>query len=130
MKRQSLLNDVFQSLLLAALVAVTTPMLAMAQAAGGGADLGASAGIVNGYVSQVAPLISTLFWVAGAVMMGAGALKLKLHAENPTNNPLSHGIARLAVGAVLLSIPFFAQFAINTLAAGTTSVGYTAFQTP
>jgi hypothetical protein len=130
MHREKLMNDLFKGLLVAMVVALALPDLALAQPLGGQADLGATSGVVNGYVGAVAPLISTLFWVAGGVLMGAGALKLKEHAENPGQTPMRQGIARMAVGAALLSIPFFAQFVINSLAAGTAAVNYQAFTAP
>jgi hypothetical protein len=92
------------------------------------ADLGGAAtNLVSNELTPAAPVISALFWLGGAVMMGAGALKLKEHAENPNNNPLRHGISRIAVGAALLTIPFFANFAISTLGAGSSAATYTQF---
>jgi len=81
-------------------------------------------------VSTVPQFVSAIFWVGGAVMMGAGILKLKEHAENPTQTPVRQGVARLAVGAALLTIPFFAQFAYNTLSAGNGAATYSAYSSP
>jgi hypothetical protein len=124
---QKYLQDGLKGLLVAAVmaIAVSFPELAFAQD-----DLGTSATTITGNVGPIAPLISALFWVAGGVMMGAGALKLKEHAENPGQTPMRQGIARMAVGAALLTIPFFSQFVVNTLAIGTTPAGYTPFTSP
>jgi len=131
MHKETLLSDVLKSLLIATVVAVAIPDLALAQAATGQADLGSAASqITTADVGPLAPLISALFWVAGGVLMGAGALKLKEHAENPTQTPMRQGISRLAVGAALLTIPFFSQFVVNTLAAGDAAVNYTSFTQP
>ncbi|MGE3622363.1 MAG: hypothetical protein AB7H77_00630 [Bdellovibrionales bacterium] len=127
--KEKLKNDIFQGLLLAAVIAVALPTAALAQGTGG-ADLGEAATNITGFLGPVAPLISGLFWLGGAVLMGAGALKLKEHAENPGNNPMRQGISRIAVGAALLTIPFFAQFAVNTLSAGNAEVGFTALTQP
>ncbi|MGE3622735.1 MAG: hypothetical protein AB7H77_02510 [Bdellovibrionales bacterium] len=105
------------------------PLAAMAQG-NGGANLGEAANNLSAFLGPVAPLISALYWLGGAVMMGAGALKLKDHAENPTTNPLRQGISRIAVGAALLTIPFFSQFAVNTLSAGDAPIGFTALTQP
>ncbi|MGE3622734.1 MAG: hypothetical protein AB7H77_02505 [Bdellovibrionales bacterium] len=127
--RQKHLRDIFHALVLAAVVAAAFPATAFAQGTGG-ANLGEAASNITGFLGPVAPLISGLFWLGGAVLMGAGALKLKEHAENPTQNPLRHGISRIAVGAALLTIPFFAQFAVNTLSAGSAEVGFTPLTQP
>jgi hypothetical protein len=97
---------------------------------GGGGDLGlASIHLRDNDVAVLAPLVSTLFWVAGGVLMGAGALKLKEHAENPTQTPMRHGISRMAVGAALITIPFFSQFVTNTLSNTAGAATYSAFGT-
>src|ERR1700733_8194798 len=116
MHKEKFMSDVFKGLLVATVVAMALPDAALAQAVQGGVDLGSAAtNITAADVGPLAPLISALFWVAGGVLMGAGALKLKEHAENPTQTPMRQGIARMAVGAALLTIPFFSQFVTNTL---------------
>src|ERR1700689_1863373 len=100
MNKERLMNDILKSLLMAAVIAVASPDLALAQAVAGGVDLGSAAtNITTADVGPLAPLISALFWVAGGVLMGAGALKLKEHAENPTQTPMRQGISRMGVGA-------------------------------
>ena len=131
MHKQKLMSDIFKGLLIAMIVALALPDAALAQAVNGGVDLGAAAqNITTADVGPVAPLISALFWVAGGVLMGAGALKLKEHAENPGQTPMRQGIARMAVGAALLTIPFFSQFVTNTLSNTASAAGYTAFIAP
>jgi hypothetical protein len=131
MYKEKLMNDIFKSLLIATVVALALPGAAFAQAVTGGVDLGAAAtNITTADVGPLAPLISALFWVAGGVLMGAGALKLKEHAENPTQTPMRQGISRMAVGAALLTIPFFSQFVTNTLSNTAAAAGYTAFVAP
>ncbi len=131
MKRQSHMQEILKSLLIAAVIAIASPDLALAQAVAGGVDLGSAASnITTADVGPLAPLISALFWVAGGVLMGAGALKLKEHAENPNQTPMRQGISRMAVGAALLTIPFFSQFVTNTLSNTAGSAGYTPFVAP
>jgi hypothetical protein len=62
-----------------------------------------------------APLLSALSFVAGAILIGAGLLALKDHSDNPGNNPLHKGIARVAFGSGLMTLPFVAQSLINTI---------------
>jgi hypothetical protein len=131
MRKEKLLTDTLKGLLAATVVIMAVPNMALAQAVGGGVDLGSAASnIMTADVGPLAPLISALFWIAGGVLMGAGALKLKEHAENPTQTPMRQGISRMAVGAALLTIPFFSQFVVNTLSNTAGSVGYTAFTAP
>lgn len=131
MHREKLMKEIFKGALATMIVALALPGIALAQAVNGGVDLGAAAAnITTADVGPIAPLISALFWVAGGVLMGAGALKLKEHAENPGQTPMRQGIARMAVGAALLTIPFFSQFVTNTLSNTAAAAGYTAFVSP
>ncbi len=130
MKNERLMNDVVKGLLMAAVVAVGMPELALAQSTTAGVDLSATATQLTSEVSTVPQFISAIFWVGGAVMMGAGVLKLKEHAENPTQTPVRQGVSRIAVGAALLTIPFFATFAYNTLSAGSAGAQYNAYTSP
>jgi hypothetical protein len=131
MRRQLPILDLFKNLVVTAIITVALPDLAWAQAVAGGVDMGSAAlHIMNADIGPLAPLISALFWVAGGVLMGAGALKLKEHAENPTQTPMRHGISRMAVGAVLMTIPFFSQFVANTLSNTAGPASYTPFVMP
>jgi hypothetical protein len=62
--------------------------------------------------------------VVGAVLAGGGIMKLRQHAENPTNAPLSHGLGRLGAGAGLLVLPSLAGMLSQT--ANSTGVNGTA----
>jgi hypothetical protein len=131
MYRERPYPEIFRSLLLTAIFTLASPSMLWAQAVAGGVDLGGAAlHMMNADIGPLAPLISALFWVTGGVLMGAGALKLKEHAENPTQTPMRQGIARMAVGAVLMTIPFFSQFVTNTLSNTAGPAGYTAFVMP
>ena len=131
MYREQPFSEVLKILLLAVILTLASPSMLWAQAVAGGVDLGGAAlHMMNADIGPLAPLISALFWVAGGVLMGAGALKLKEHAENPTQTPMRHGISRLAVGAVLMTIPFFSQFVTNTLSNTAGPAGYTPFVMP
>jgi len=131
MHKQKFAHICVVNLLWAILAATGMPGFALAQAVSGGIDLGGAAThITDSDIGPLAPLISALFWVAGGVLMGAGALKLKEHAENPTQTPMRQGLSRLAVGAALMTIPFFSQFVTNTLSNTAGPASYTAFVSP
>jgi hypothetical protein len=125
MNKGRLINDLLQGLLMAAVVAVALPMpeLAFAQT-----SVGTSAGtITTTDLGPVTTLVAGLFYIGGGVLMGAGALKLKAHAEQPTQNPIGHGLGRLGAGAALMAIPYFGQTMINTLHLNTAATTFTGF---
>jgi len=70
-------------------------------------------------ISPFSELMSAMAFIAGAILIGAGLLSLKDHADSPQNHPLHKGLARLAFGSALLTAPFIAQNLINTLSFAT-----------
>jgi len=129
MKNEHFLVDIGRAFLWATLLSIGLPEFALAQGAGAGADLNATATRLTAEVSTIPPFVSALFFIGGGILMGAGLLRLKEHAESPTQTPVRQGVARLAVGAALLTIPYFSQWAYNTLSAGTGVAAYTPFAT-
>ncbi len=134
MNKARLMNEIMHGLLMAAVIAAALPLpeLAWAQGTSGvsGSGIGSAASNITGNeLSPITTLVSALFYIAGGVLMGAGALKLKSHAENPTTTPLGHGIGRLGAGAALMAIPYFGQTLINTLHLNTSGVGFSTFGT-
>jgi hypothetical protein len=116
-----LTNTVFQGLMMAAVVAAALPMpeLALAQTATQG--LANSVTTVHTGISSIPNIVAGLFYIGGSAMVGAGALQLKAHAENPTQNPLGKGLGRIGAGAALIALPAFGQWLNNTLAIGATT---------
>ena len=68
-------------------------------------DLDAYLSSTTGRVNQIPDLVSFLCYVGGACLAGLGVVKLKQHVENPGNNPMKDGLARLGFGGMLLAIP-------------------------
>ena len=131
MRKEKFINDALKDLLLAMAIVAALPDFAWAQAISGGVDLGGAANhLMVADIGPLAPLISSLFWIAGGVLMGAGALKLKEHSENPTQTPMRQGISRLAVGGALMTIPYFSQFVTNTLSNTAGPALYTPLASP
>jgi len=120
-KVTNLKNGILQSLLMAAVVAVGLPDLAWAQ------DLTAVSTAGTGELTAFQTLATGVFYVGGGILMAAGALKLKEHAENPTQTPVRQGISRILVGAALIAIPFVSQAAVGTLNAGAASTTFNNF---
>lgn len=114
-----LTNTVFQGLMLAAVVAAALPVpdfvLAQTQ------DLSNSVNQVHTGINKIPNIVAGLFYIGGSAMIGAGALKLKAHAENPLQEPLGKGLGRIGAGAALIALPAFGQWLNNTLAIGSTA---------
>jgi hypothetical protein len=118
MKTSALTDSVFQSLMMTAVIvaALPVPELALAQAAG--QTLAGSVGIVHGGLLNIPNVIAGLFYILGAILIGMGLVKLKLHSENPTQTPLGHGLGRIGAGAGAVALPALAAWLNNSLAIG------------
>lgn len=124
MKKEKLINDVLQGLLMAAVVAAAIPMpdLVFAQ------DLNTTVTTLTGKeLTSVPDVIGAVFYIGGAAFCGAGLLKLKQHADNPTQVKLGEGVGRLSVGAGLLALPYISNAAITTFGYGQQAAQYTKF---
>lgn len=131
MQREKLVNDVFQILLVAFILVMALPIPDLAWAQQGSAtDLQGGVQSVQNNISLIPPLISGLFYIGGAALMGAGVLKLKHHTENPSGTKLGEALGRLGAGAALIAIPFFSNTVIGTLGlqAGAGGPAFTPFQ--
>lgn len=99
MTKTKLLNDVFKWGVLAAVVAFI-PEFAVAQTLGEALDQ-----VRTNEIGSLPPVISAVAYTGGAVLVGSGALKLKAHAENPAQEKLAPGIARLLAGGAVAALP-------------------------
>jgi hypothetical protein len=123
MKHDKLTRNIFQSLLMAAVVAVATPLshLSFAQ------DLAASVNNLNTGFEQAPLLVSTASYILGGALCIAGFMKLKAHSENPTQTPLGQGLGRVGAGAAMLALPAAGQWLITTLSVGNAAAAYIPF---
>jgi len=101
MKNVRLTNLWVQGLMMAAVVAAALPVpdIAWAQL---------STSVANSQQQVFNPLLSALSYgcyTIGGFLGIAGIMKLRQHAENPTNAPLTHGIGRVAAAAGFLALP-------------------------
>lgn len=67
--------------------------------------IGAVAATAKSNLGALAQLITAGSYVAGMALGVAAIVKFKAHKENPTQTPISGGIALLFVSAALLFIP-------------------------
>jgi hypothetical protein len=109
MKKEKLINDVLQGLLMAAAIAVGMPELSFAQ------DLNSSVGKVQTGISNIPQIVAGAAYIGGAALITAGALKLKAHSENPGQTPIGQGLGRLGAGAMLIALPTMGSWLQNTL---------------
>lgn len=111
MKKGVLMSEMFKWGVLTAIIAVALPELAMAQA-----DVH---DMIQDVTQQQLPIfpyvLGAVCYVGGAFMMVSGALSLKKHAENPTSEPMSKGIARLLTGGAITAVPTVTGILQNTV---------------
>lgn len=55
---------------------------------------------------QTTGLISVLFYIVGAVLVGVGLLKIKRHSDQPQQVTLGSGIMWIVIGVALIVAPF------------------------
>jgi hypothetical protein len=101
--------------LVLSLVALAMPDLASATTV----DFGSGQqSFATGQLAFAPGFAYAIAYVAGTVFAFAGILKLKQHAENPAQVPMSHGLARLTAGGALLAMPTISSLIQGTLACG------------
>lgn len=115
--RKELANDLLQGLLMAAVVAAAIPMPELAWA-----TLQESVQTVQTGIRDIPNIVSGVFYIGGAAMIGAGAMSLRKHAENPGSHTLGHGLGRVGAGACLVSLPAFATWARDSLNVGQANI--------
>ena len=59
-------------------------------------------------------LVSVLFYVIGAVLVGVGLLKLKRHSDQPQQVTLGSGFMWIIIGVALIVAPFIIAAVANT----------------
>jgi hypothetical protein len=63
-------------------------------------------------------IISGVAYLFGGLLVLGGANKLKMHAENPQQTPMSHGLVRIGTGGMIAGLPPFMGWVNNTLSVG------------
>jgi hypothetical protein len=69
-------------------------------------------------------IISGIAYTFGGILVLGGANKLKMHAENPSQTPMSHGIVRIGVGGVIAGLPPFMAWVNNSMSIGNNRLGF------
>jgi hypothetical protein len=107
-----------KSVALALVVAAAWPTMGHAQ------NMQTTAAAVVDAMKDLPTIISGLAYTFGGILVLGGANKLKQHAENPSQTPMSHGIVRIGVGGVIAGLPPFMAWVNNSLAIGNNRLGF------
>src|SRR5262245_32272826 len=118
MHRSVLTSQALKSLALALVVAAAWPHPALAQ------NMQNTAAAVVEAMKDLPTIVSGIAYTFGGILVLGGANKLKMHAENPSQNPLSHGIVRIGVGGVIAGLPPFMAWVNNSMAIGNNRLGF------
>lgn len=108
--------------ILGAILAMAFPEAAAAQ------DMAATTRALVESLRDMPTIISGIAYLAGGVMVLGGANKLKQHAENPTQTPLSHGLVRIGVGGIVAGLPPMMAWVNNTMSIGNQGLGFKKMQ--
>ncbi len=110
--------NVVKCLSLALVIAAAWPEFAHGQ------NMQVTAAAVVEAMKDLPTIISGLAYTFGGLMVLGGANKLKMHAENPSQTPMSHGVVRIGVGGVIAGLPPFMAWVNNSLAMGNNALGF------
>lgn len=95
--------------------AISFLLLCISQPAFAADSLGDVAARVTGSFTDLTKLISGGAYVAGFAIAMVGIFKLKAHKDNPTQIPISTGLALIFVGAALVFLPGLLGVGLTTL---------------
>jgi hypothetical protein len=117
-----LMGDWLRVASLAALASLALPSGEVLAATLGGSSGGGFAAVAEEFLySQLYYLpnfIAAVCFVGGILAMVSGVLKLKEHAENPSQHKMGPGIARMFAGSALVSLPSFVGWVWDTSSLG------------
>ncbi|NDE90330.1 MAG: hypothetical protein EB059_04215 [Alphaproteobacteria bacterium] len=105
-------NMIVKSAVMAGVLAMAWPTMAQAQ------NLQATSAALVAALKDMPVIISGMSYMFGGLLVLGGANKLKMHAENPQQTPMSHGLVRLGVGGIIAGLPPFMGWVNNSLSIG------------
>ena len=111
-------KDFIQYGLMATLITLALPEVGHAQ------NLTATTQALVAGLKDMPVIISGVSYLFGGLLVLGGANKLKMHAENPQQTPMSHGLVRIGMGGMIAGLPPFMGWVNNTLAIGNGNVGF------
>jgi hypothetical protein len=106
------MNTVLKSTMMACVIAAACPEMAHAQ------NFQATSAALVDALKDMPVIISGISYMFGGLLVLGGANKLKMHAENPQQTPMSHGLVRIGVGGMIAGLPPFMGWVNNSLSIG------------
>jgi hypothetical protein len=116
-------SEWFSALMLGALSLVSAPAFAASTSAKSMADIASN--LITGQLSIIPDFISAVCYCTGIYFVAQGVLRLRDHADNPNSAKLWPALARLFVGAALISLPVVTILASETLSISSSVSGST-----
>jgi hypothetical protein len=105
-------DTVLKMALLASVIALAVPSMAYAQ------NMQATSAALVDAMKDMPVIISGISYMFGGLLVLGGANKLKMHAENPQQTPMSHGLVRIGVGGIIAGMPPFMGWVNSSLSIG------------
>lgn len=118
MQEKHFLAEVLKGAALAAVVACALPEPLWAQ------NAQATTKAIVEALKDMPVIISGVSYIFGGMLVLGGANKLKMHAENPMQTPMSHGLVRIGVGGLIAGLPPFMGWVNNSLGVGNKGLGF------
>ncbi len=85
------------------------------------------AGEVSNRTSVIVDIVGYVCYLGGAVLSALGVVDLKKHVEQPAQNPIKNGLAKLGFGGMLLFIPFLSGIMMDTMKGSQQQAEYRGF---
>jgi len=125
MTKNKYFSEVFKWAVFATLAVIAMPDLSLAADSGDFNELVRN--FSNKELSALPYILSAVCYCGGAFMLVSGALKLKAHAESPSEK-LAPGVARLLTGGAITSVPALTKIIQSSTQIGTSgNATYTSF---
>ncbi len=83
-------------------------------------DLSSVTGNIKTSAKGIPDVISMVAYIGGIGLGVSGIIKIKDHVDNPGNNPLKAGLARLGGGGALLALPYITKAMMGSVGGGKT----------
>ena len=79
-------------------------------------------------VNAVPDVVAFISYLGGTALAALGVVGLKKHVEDPAQNPMKNGLAKLGFGGMLLALPTITNVMLDTTAADGGNATFTNFK--
>ncbi len=102
---------------------LTTSLITISQSQAG---LGQVSKDIQGQLGEIPSLFTSAAYIMGVGFTIAGLFKLKEYVDDPSSGNMKNALIRLAVGALLILIPFVITTSSDTMGAGPADLDFNA----